>query len=219
MTEQEWLTSGSPDTLLDYCWRTASARKKRLFGCACCYRAWHLLPDPRCKTAVRVAERFADGTSPSEALDTAHRSARTMIDKHRRIIRRKRYMEDAQELFSGTAACSSVAFTDPDSSRWTWTDIANTLLASGSKWHAELVAICDIIRDIFGNPYRSVAFTSAWRSSDVRSVAPAVVQHILAVAARVLKGVGQNGYLVECAFMVNAAGEGDHVGSEPRGVE
>ena len=50
-----------------------------------------------------------------------------LIERHRRVIRHRGYADDGRELFAGTAACSSVAFSDPDSSRWTWNDIAETL--------------------------------------------------------------------------------------------
>jgi hypothetical protein len=173
VTEVEWLTSGSPNLMLDHCWRGASARKKRLFGCACCYRAWHLLPDARCKTAVRVAERFADGDATAEALDTAHRSARAIIERFR-VVNRRGPGTSAEESFLGTSACSGVAYSDPDSSRWTWNDIADTLLGAGSKWHAELDAICQIIRDVFGNPFRRTALDPAWLGSDVRALAAGI---------------------------------------------
>ena len=173
MTEKEWLACGSPDALLNDCWRTATPRKKRLFGCACCYRAWHLLPDPRCKTAVRAAERFADGEGTAEALETAHRAARAMIDKYQRITYRTRSSE-GEELFLGTAACSAVAYIDPDSSRWTWNDIANTLLEAGSRWHTELDAVCHLVRDVFGNPFRRPKLDPAWLTSDVQALAQGI---------------------------------------------
>src|SRR5262245_22995345 len=52
----------------------AGPRKLRLFACACCRRAWHLLGDPS-RRAVEAAEAFADGAVSAEFLMAAGREA------------------------------------------------------------------------------------------------------------------------------------------------
>lgn len=76
MTEQEWLDSKDPEPMLQHLSTLCSDRKFRLFAVACCEQVLHLMEDERSKTAVRVAERFADGYASSTELAWAARAAR-----------------------------------------------------------------------------------------------------------------------------------------------
>src|SRR4051794_18344837 len=69
MTEAEWLTSTDPDLVLDFLKGQASDRKLRLFAVACGRRIWHLLNDERSRSAVEVAEQFADGSVSADELE------------------------------------------------------------------------------------------------------------------------------------------------------
>src|SRR5688500_8538051 len=60
MTEEQWLACTDPHKMMSRVWRKASRRKRRLFGCACCRRIWHLIDDTFCMRAIETAERFAD---------------------------------------------------------------------------------------------------------------------------------------------------------------
>src|SRR5262245_59401752 len=78
MSEVEWLTCSAPDVMLAqlherrFHVRKAGRRKLRLFGCACCRRAWAML-DERGRGWVEWAERIADGAPPlSRADEVAH---------------------------------------------------------------------------------------------------------------------------------------------------
>src|SRR5262245_13527835 len=61
MEEREWLACSDPRPMLKFWHRQAGDRKRRLFVCALCRGAWERLADSRCRRAVEVAERFAEG--------------------------------------------------------------------------------------------------------------------------------------------------------------
>src|SRR5262245_20102848 len=76
MTVVEWLACSDPDLMLDYLGRQASNRKRRLFACACYRHVPRLLRDERCRHAVTVTERYADGKATKEELNKALNTAR-----------------------------------------------------------------------------------------------------------------------------------------------
>jgi hypothetical protein len=62
MTEQEWVGGTEAEKMLAFLRSNgeASERKLRLFACACCRQAWHLLKNESSQRALEGGERFAD---------------------------------------------------------------------------------------------------------------------------------------------------------------
>jgi hypothetical protein len=79
LTEQEWETSRNPAAMVAYMDSRASARRRRLFPCACVRRVWSQLTDPRSRAAVETAERFADGLATEAELRAAHAAADALV--------------------------------------------------------------------------------------------------------------------------------------------
>src|SRR4051812_34635061 len=80
-TESDWQTCTDPDVLLRYVRDRTSARKLRLFACACCHRLDHLLVDDRSRQALDISERYADGIATEDELRRAQRALKTAWDE------------------------------------------------------------------------------------------------------------------------------------------
>jgi hypothetical protein len=73
MTEVDWLASNNLAQMLAFLDGKASARKLRLFACACCRRAFHLSSLTEwVRQAVETGERYADGLASDRELREAH---------------------------------------------------------------------------------------------------------------------------------------------------
>src|SRR5262245_9487597 len=163
MTETQWLT-GNLKKMLKYLQRRGSERKRRLFGVACCHRMWPLLRGSQCHDAMATAERYADGLVSqfdlSEAESGAHEASTICRDAG-----------DGPNTMAADAVfaitCAGV--------RWDIAEVAASNAASAIASTAprgqskntkttEEVAQVSLLREIFGNPFTPVAFTSAWRT-------------------------------------------------------
>jgi hypothetical protein len=161
MIEQEWLTATDPGPMLEFLLTTgkASDRKLRLFASACVRRVWHLLPDERSRTAVGVAELFADGLlhtpelvsppgaqghnpSRSFAIARAATAASEVLTggADRAALRASQYAERAAQYAAAEATLTA------DSYAW--------LLAWKEVGEVQETAQAALVRDIFGNPFR-----------------------------------------------------------------
>ena len=170
MTEAEWLTCTRSVDLVFALLNMElgkSERKRRLFSVACCRRIWPLLDDSS-QNAVDSVERFADGNAPASELQTAeeaaHAARRTAItnqDTRRECAADAAYnatFGEAQDIVANSAAEACVL------AEHSWSEDKGKEFAHQS----------DLLRDIFGNPFRRVALDPAWRSVTVASLAETI---------------------------------------------
>jgi hypothetical protein len=146
MTEAEWLAAIDPAPMLDSLRGKASGRKLRLFGCTCVRQIWSLLGEDA-PAAVGVAENYADGLASKAALRRA-----------RWEVRDERY---GLETGEGRVSLRWVAC-------WLAETVAtvrayDAVVAELKRLtpyvpilqESELSTSCEVVRDIFGNPFRS----------------------------------------------------------------
>ena len=157
MTEAEWLACKDPAKMLLAVERRASERKFRLFACACCRRIWHLLPDEACQVAVERGEEYADRLVSRDDL------VATLVG-----LESSTYSEE-RAYRAATAAWHSAAVI----SRRDMAYFAAYHSVEADEAPATIFtpAIVGLIRDIFGNPFRPVAFSPSWRTDTAVSLA------------------------------------------------
>jgi len=163
MTEQEWNTTASIDDLRYFVFRNGAERKLRLFSCACCRRVWEQLSDERSKQAVTVAEKFADGLATDAELESVALAAEavwTELDEgnvYPRPISAAAYNVAIPMGWWGGAP----AFQAPE----------RIIREAAADFNSECEAQRHLIRDIFGNPFRPVAFDPSWRTTTAVAIA------------------------------------------------
>jgi hypothetical protein len=175
MNELEWLAGNDPTPMLKFAQSRHRRRTVRLFSCACCRRLWHLLP-AESRASVEAAERFADGVAPTAELDSAHAKANGAVMAIPGIWSYE--VERLRHAISAAADCSvsrpataqaatAIARKTADAlaldaaTRVPKSDFARTRERAGV---AEMREQANLIREIFGNPYRPVAFPRDWHT-------------------------------------------------------
>ncbi len=176
MTEAEWLACIDPTPMLEFVCEDATERKLRLFGVACCKRMWTLLRDERSRTAIEVAERYADGMAGEKELRDAARAS-----------------SDAAGLggFAGDDSWGRDAFAagtegPARAAAWaaTWRHAGSIELSNAAATAAvptwelrkqEFMAQAELLRCIFGSlPFRPVSIVPPWLTPRVLSISKAI---------------------------------------------
>jgi hypothetical protein len=155
MMEEEWLVRTNPDPMLQFLRARASGRKLRLFACACVRRVWRHLTDLRSREAVEVAERYADGRATLKQLARARQEAAWAAAWSGR--------RDAAEAAAWAAACAA----EPG---WVEMVASRAYLAERTD-EVHRHPQCELLRDIFGNPFRPVRADPSWRTRRVVKLA------------------------------------------------
>jgi hypothetical protein len=210
MTEQEWLRSPEPVRMVTHLrfnsglTRTKGGRRKlRLFGCACCRRVPHIFPGEPWWPAVGLAEQLADGTTDQADVDAALRAAGLVLrDGEGDRLRQARgnlhqaVLKVCGPIRTAPMACSSVGI----ALRW---------LGSGEA--AESAVQADLLRDVFGNPFRRPPLIEPgvlqWNGGTIQRLADEAYEHrrlpsghldppMLAVLADALEEAGADAALV-----------------------
>jgi hypothetical protein len=157
MTEAEWLASDDLPALLAFISDTTSDRKQRLVSCAYSRLVGHRLCAVG-RSGVETAERWADGEVSDVIADAALKQVQALIPDDGKPAP---YSPVAWALTWGARGSSYPP--------WYGANLAALNVQELLGAASDLLA--HFIRDIFGNPFRPVAFDPAWRSESAVSLA------------------------------------------------
>ncbi|OWK44457.1 hypothetical protein [Fimbriiglobus ruber] len=168
MTEAEWLACDDTETLLNFL-RGRDRRKLRLFFCALGRRFWDLTKSPLTRSAIEMGERIADGAIAEDE-----------VDRIREELRIKRpYSSGFEDEVIGNEFRSTVLTTAEHLALTLWVketrDSGRRALPRTFR-HVVKKQQAEILRDIFGNPFRPVRPGSWWLTPTVQSLAFGIYQ-------------------------------------------
>jgi hypothetical protein len=170
MTESEWNACANPEPMLTFLRAHNSGRKRRLFAVACCRRVEQWMP-PDSRTAVEVAERYADGLASESEREAAWMAAGPVQDEAPSYAAMQaaycayRVAERAEDY--DRPACW-----DEDVAAWVAQVAAQAGAWTGSAWDEPMLtaaraALASLLRDVFGPlPFRRVALDPSWLAWD-----------------------------------------------------
>jgi hypothetical protein len=189
--EAEWLACTDPTPMLDFLQGRASGRKLRLFAVACCRRIWNLLRAEDSRAAIATAERFADGLTRAEewqatlALWDAYFDAEASGPEFARdhachsLLGQDAFFaarSAARHAARATAFAMSPALAVADDLA---EDSFDNAPLSGERAR-EQAAQVSLLRDVFGNPFRSPSpvppAVLAWNDDIARRIAEGIYE-------------------------------------------
>jgi hypothetical protein len=190
MADATWQTSGDPQKMLGWLrelgrvTRTKGGRRKlRLFACACCRRLWDHLPNDACRRAVEINERYADGLADKAEVAAVREALWSEVEGLTRRV--PLAAPDEQQRLITTSHLTEAVFYALQDEAWMaaktcyWAADSAAVLASGagpdvSAWAKALPverrAQCDLLRDIFSNPFKLPAVQPAWLKWNHRTI-------------------------------------------------
>lgn len=172
MTEAEWLVCEEPEDLRVALVQlgSVSERRLRLVSCACSRRFWKLITDKRGQQAVDGTERYVEGQISAAELESLSLAARKSWEEvHNDFFRKSE---------GPLSAAAMAVYTS--SPHFDMNVLSNAMGAAveafpkRARKKVEKRSQALLLRDIFGNPFRSVIFSPKWRTD----TAVALAQHM-----------------------------------------
>lgn len=151
MDEQQWLSCTDSRLMLEQLenkrYGSPTDRKLRLFACACARQNWQLLTDKKGHKAVEIAEKFVDGQATIGEMQLACRDVEyiqySYWDLSCSPVEQDRWCD---KFWSSLCWCCAASTEVP----LHYVQLSQYQLSTV----VSLAAQADLLRDIFGNPFR-----------------------------------------------------------------
>jgi hypothetical protein len=225
MTEAEWLAAIDLEKMLKFLRGRRSDRKLRLFAVAFCRGVRHLIADPRSRRAVEVAEQFAEALAPPGTVEAAaegaldaYRQAEAACDAAEDSARRSRWDSNRRaSVVEGRSAAYAASVVLNGSAAYAARQAAHMVTARGG-WKVSsgaLPAACQLIREVFGNPFRAAPTIAApilsWNGSTAHKLAAAVYEERAFDRLPVLADALEDAGCTDAAVLGHCRAGGEHV--------
>jgi hypothetical protein len=238
MTEAEWLTCTDPTPMLEFVQGKSSDRKLQLFACACCRRLLGLFPNAAIRGAVEFGELDADDLASPEDLRQAAQSAASWLDAQstlhaatenthaersatrtaQGLTQRHPIGRALLALYTARDAAEAVRCAANDRRAIREAPGADVVRVARATWQAAEVAYTTerkvqaaFLRDIVGDPFRSVPRDPDWQRPEVFVFAEIIYDRQeferLPELADLLEDMGS----AERSLLAHCRAEGQHV--------
>jgi hypothetical protein len=213
MTEAEWLAAKNPGPMVDHLRDRVSDRKMRLFACVCCRQVWPLLGDERSRTAVEVAEQFADrGTKSWARLAVAEaeawKAAGTLL-----------VSSDPALSAAARAAALTTLTTGRRREPWwlhhqnAWDTISRDVAGPRDRRPVKALQAA-LLRDVIGHPFYPVEIVPswlAWSAGAVSELARSIYEERAFDRLPILGDALEEAGCADAAILNHCRGPGPHV--------
>ena len=207
MTEEEWLSASYTTELLEFIKSQSRSRKLRYFVVSCARNVLPPLPDLDMTNALELAEAFADGTGTRHKLAQGRKSLRT---GHAERVKEWNplytdHVRSVPAWYSLIERIEGVVENAASSCAWSVTrymsieKIVQHGFHSGLKHQSDILRHeiklqINLLRDIFGNPFRPVDFDPEWRTATAVALAQTMYDarnfHAMPILADALQDAG-----------------------------
>jgi hypothetical protein len=215
MTGAQWLAASNPTRMLKGLRHRASDRKLRLWAAGCC-RHINKCGFGIATHAVEVAEVYADGLASDEELSLARQSVQTPSKWES-----PEFPEWCLTAPDAREAASEVACAVPDGAAYSVSVTldayqddpeAVTYFGTPEQARAEAIAQCvELMRCVFGNPFRRVAHKKAWFTSTVLALAEGIYAARASDRLPILADALEDAGCDNADILTHLRGDGPHV--------